>query len=60
VRHDANAWKFKAGEFLDQNGWRLVEPPSFMPEEDLAFYGVSRREIPSGQGSIMHPALLHG
>jgi glycosyltransferase involved in cell wall biosynthesis len=46
VRHEANTWKFEAGEFLDRNGWRRVGPPPFIPERDLQFYGVSRKVNP--------------
>jgi hypothetical protein len=51
VRHDANAWKFTADEFLDQNGWRRVEPPSFIPEEDLAFYVADQRQRAKDESS---------
>lgn len=56
VRHDANAWKFKAGEFLDQNGWRRVEPPSFMPEEDLAFYFVDGGRKTKDESLVFRPS----
>jgi hypothetical protein len=38
VRHDANAWQFVPGEFLQSGGWYKVAPPAFVPESDLAFY----------------------
>jgi glycosyltransferase involved in cell wall biosynthesis len=42
VRHGANSWRFTLGTFLDRKGWRQVEPPSFLPAADLAFYGIRR------------------
>jgi glycosyltransferase involved in cell wall biosynthesis len=38
VRHNANAWQFTPGSFLDNGGWQKVEPPSFLPGQDLEFY----------------------
>jgi hypothetical protein len=59
VRHDVNAWKFTAGEFLDQNGWRRVEPPSFIPEEDLAFYVADQRQRAKDESSNLRlPAFV--
>ena len=38
IRHDTNSWRFTIGEHIDRSAWRQVEPPSFMPAADLAFY----------------------
>jgi glycosyltransferase involved in cell wall biosynthesis len=43
VRHDQNSWRFTPGHFLDGSGWQRVEPPAFMSEPDLEFYGVHTR-----------------
>lgn len=40
VRHDANTWRFTPSGFFNDSGWRQVEPPSFMSEQDLEFYGA--------------------
>lgn len=44
VRHASNTWQFTPGNFLDRRGWRRVEPPSFVSQDDLAFYGVYRHD----------------
>jgi glycosyltransferase involved in cell wall biosynthesis len=43
VRHNANTWKFSTGNFLDRQGWKVVEPPAFMSSEDLGFYNIPGR-----------------
>ncbi len=40
IRHGANSWRFTPGRYLDRTGWFRVEPPLFMPAQDLEFYGV--------------------
>lgn len=38
VRHCANAWEFICGNFINPNGWKKIEPPSFLTREDLNYY----------------------
>lgn len=45
VRHNTNSWRFTPGNFLDDNGWQQVEPPSFLSDQDLEFYGISRQGV---------------
>lgn len=42
IRHDSNSWRFTPGTFLDHGGWRLCQDPTFVPADDLAFYGSVR------------------
>ncbi len=37
VRHQGNTWKFKEGQFLQENAWALVPPPPCL-ESDHGFY----------------------
>ncbi len=48
IRHGANAWRFVTGEFLDRSGWSQVATPSFIPEEDLKYYGLARADGKDG------------
>jgi glycosyltransferase involved in cell wall biosynthesis len=43
VRHATNSWRFVPGHFLDPSAWQQVEPPSFIPATDCAFYGISQQ-----------------
>jgi glycosyltransferase involved in cell wall biosynthesis len=38
VRHGRNAWRFQAGQFLDRNGWLLVDRPGPLSEDLLTAY----------------------
>jgi glycosyltransferase involved in cell wall biosynthesis len=38
VRHGANTWRFRCGEYLDPGAWESVRESPFLPAEDLAFY----------------------
>jgi glycosyltransferase involved in cell wall biosynthesis len=38
VRHGGNAWRFKAGQFLDSAGWSPTDPPPGFSQEELAEY----------------------
>ena len=49
IRHDRNSWNFKPGEFLLRAGWRVVDPPSYLPSEDLGFYRTLALGGDSGQ-----------
>ena len=35
VRHDSNAWRFQAGQFLDRQGWSRVPAPALFPSDFL-------------------------
>lgn len=38
IRHDSNAWEFICGKYIDPRAWGKIDPPSFLPGEDLDFY----------------------
>ncbi|HZA21671.1 MAG TPA: glycosyltransferase family 2 protein [Dehalococcoidia bacterium] len=58
IRHGANAWRFIAGEFLDRSAWSQVATPSFIPEEDLEYYGLARAGGIDGGGSAIPVASM--
>lgn len=47
LRHGANAWRFRCGEYLDRTGWQPAPEPPF-PAADRAFY--ARRSSSAGAG----------
>jgi len=38
VRHNRNTWAFATENTRAVSGWQLVDPPSFLPIEDVRFY----------------------
>lgn len=52
VRHQTNTWQFAEGSFLDVAGWRPIEPPSFIPSQDLGFYGLREQQAQTGPRTI--------
>jgi glycosyltransferase involved in cell wall biosynthesis len=38
IRHETNAWRFRCGEFLNPQGWRLIQTPAFIEDDDMQFY----------------------
>jgi hypothetical protein len=53
IRHSANAWRFVTGEFLDRSGWSQVATPSFIPEEDLKYYGLAKAGSIDGSRRVL-------
>ncbi len=50
VRHGTNSWRFTPGNTLDRAGWQLVDLPTFVPDQDLEFYGIRRPPVVAGPG----------
>jgi glycosyltransferase involved in cell wall biosynthesis len=38
LRHRTNSWQFQPGTHLDGASWHLMEPPAYIPMQDLQFY----------------------
>lgn len=38
VRHGGNSWRFPEGRYVDEAGWRQVDPPAWLPEADRVSY----------------------
>ena len=55
MRHGHNAWRFKAGQFLDPTGWHKIDPPRTFPAETLTAYQVASMK---SDGLSRSPALL--
>jgi glycosyltransferase involved in cell wall biosynthesis len=53
VRHANNSWRFVPGNFLDPKAWQQVEPPSFIPAADCAFYGVGQHSDECAEYGVM-------
>jgi glycosyltransferase involved in cell wall biosynthesis len=47
VRHDANTWQFVPGAWVDKSAWHKVQPPPYMPPEDLRFYRSLGKAAPT-------------
>lgn len=45
VRHDGNTWKFKEGQYLQQNAWTRVPQPQCL-ERDSDFYFAPAAAVP--------------
>jgi glycosyltransferase involved in cell wall biosynthesis len=55
VRHDNNTWKFKEGQYLQQNAWTRMPQPECLQREDRDFYFPQEKALAAAP--LLQPAL---
>jgi glycosyltransferase involved in cell wall biosynthesis len=59
VRHGKNSWQFPFNKAYAE-GWRVIDPPPFLPESALRYYGFSPEQsrLPRGEFLPEEAAIL--